>query len=55
MKRHTRTVRSANRQSTGYSARYVEALRVRNRIYLALIVAKALAICVLSMYSGGCP
>lgn len=37
------------RQSTTYSATYVAALKARNRIYLAIVLIKAVAIILLAM------
>lgn len=55
-KKNGRTEKRSIRRSTGYSAKYVEGLKARNRIYLAIIVTKALALCILSIYgTGGCP
>ena len=54
-KRNLKGKRS-NRQSTGYSAKSVGELKTRNRIYLAIIVTKGLALFILSIYgTGGCP
>ena len=45
------------RLSPSFSAKYVAALRRRNRIYLAIIIVKAFAILIISLTHGGlsCP
>ena len=54
VKRHSRPEsRSKAGRSTGYSAKYVAGLRVRNRIYSALLVVKAMAILIM-MLGGHC-
>lgn len=40
-------------RSRSYSARYVAAMKRRNRIYLAIVIVKALTIAVLSITHGG--
>lgn len=55
-KRNGRTGKHSTRRSTGYSAKYVGALRVRNRIYLSIIIVKGLALLIMLAYgTGGCP